>query len=221
LNKTIDAALELKELTDSGSFSGMASVFGELDSVNDIIEPGAFTKSLKDHREKDRMPALLWQHDTREPIGAIRDIVETSKGLEIKKADLFIDEIPKARQAHKLLKEKAISGLSIGFRLKDSEIDKSSGARLIKQVDLFEVSLVTFPALDSARVSNVKAAAEKLGCGEIPTERELEALLRDAGLSKKMAKTLMAGGYNGLDRRDADTEAEAIRELINKIAGDF
>lgn len=219
MDRHLDAALELKQLSETGTFEGMASLFGVIDSMDDVVERGAFSKTLKAHREKNRMPALLWQHDAREPIGVFREIFENDAGLVVK-GELFIDDIPRARQAHKLMKENALSGLSIGFRLIDSEIDPKQGVRRIKEVDLFEVSLVTFPALDSARVANVKAALRKLDGDDIPTEREFEAFLRDAGLSKKQSKAFLALGYAGLTQRDADdgeTLVTALQHLVSVI----
>lgn len=214
-NEHLDFAFELKALDDEavGSFEGYASVFGETDQVNDIVAQGAFKRTLRQHRGKKRMPALLWQHDTREPIGVWKQMKEDDTGL-LGKGKLFVDEIPRARQAHALMKENGLSGLSIGFRTVKSSVDDRKGVRTLLDVDLFEVSLVTFPALDSARVSAVKGHK---------TIREFESFLRDeGGYSLAAAKTIASGGFKALsDFRDEDAggeRAEIVQRLMARLS---
>lgn len=190
---TFDAHFELKALSDDGTFEGYASVFDVEDDMRDVVAAGAFKKSLAAHRKAGRMPALLWQHDRAEPIGGWLDVREDATGLYVK-GRLFIADIPRARQAHALLKGGGLSGLSIGFRTVQAEIDENTGIRKLIEIDLFEVSLVTFPALESARVHSVKTAA-----GTYPSAREVEHRLRGAGFSRRQAKALMARGHKGLE----------------------
>jgi hypothetical protein len=150
-----DRPFELKFLSEAGVFEGYASVFNVTDSVNDVIVPGAFKESLNKFHEMKRLPPLLWQHDSLEPIGAWREMYEDGHGLFVK-GELFVNTIPLAKEAYKLLKENVVTGLSIGYRVRDSHRDKKNGVRVLTQVDLLEVSLVTFPANDQARVSGVK-----------------------------------------------------------------
>lgn len=152
------------------------------------------------------MPPLLWQHDMKQPIGVWEKMHEDSHGLYAT-GRLFIQDIARAREAYKLLREKVVTGLSIGYRVKDSHIDPKSGARILAAVELLEVSMVTFPANDMARVSLVKSALEG---GRIPSSREFEAFLREAGFSRKQAKGVLAQGYKSLNPRDADIEEESV-----------
>jgi HK97 family phage prohead protease len=153
--KTLDASLTIKRMFEEGGFEGYASVFEVEDAMGDVIARGAFRRSLSDYRRRGLMPAMLWQHDSREPIGAWQELDEDANGLKVR-GRLFIDEIPRARQAHALLKGGGLSGLSIGFHSVAGEIDASSGLRHLYDIELLEISLVTFPAADLARVSAVK-----------------------------------------------------------------
>lgn len=215
--KILDAAFDLRALADNGRFEGYASVFDEIDSVRDRVASGAFADTLRAHRRKGRLPPMLWQHDAREPIGVWREMFEDKRGLFVR-GELFVNDIPRARQAYKLMQEKAISGLSIGFRVLESDLDPKTGSRTLTKIDLMEVSMVTFPALENARVSSVKNA---LSSGIVPGEREVEAFLRDAGFSRQQAKGFIASGYKAVAQRDAvengHDEIEAVRLLTEKI----
>ncbi len=216
--ETLDFAADIKAISDGdakGTFEGYGSVFGVEDFVRDIVAAGAFKKTIRAHKRKGRMPALLWQHDTREPIGVWDQMKEDGKGLYVK-GRLLVDDVPKARQAHALLKENGISGLSIGFRTVMSEMNEKTGVRTLTEIELFETSLVTFPALDSARVDAVKAEdiRDIIEDGETPDQKTLEAYLRDAGLSRREAKAFLSLGYQGL----IDVVAEKNQTL--RDAGD-
>ncbi|MCV5332626.1 HK97 family phage prohead protease, partial [Escherichia coli] len=102
---------------------------------------------------------------------------------------------------HAHMKAGSLTGLSIGYVLKDWEYDRTKEAFLLKEIDLWEVSLVTFPSNDEARISDVKNA---LARGEIPEQKKIERVLRDVGLSRTQAKAFMAGSYGNLSQRDAD-----------------
>lgn len=209
--KTLDHEFELKALSETGEFEGLASVFNVEDQVRDIVAPGAFKKSLRAAKRRGRMPALLWQHDSREPIGAWLDMRETDEGLYAK-GKLLINEIPRAKQAHALLQAGGLSGLSIGFQTIMSEMNDKTGVRTLTEVELWEVSLVTFPALDVARVANVKA---KIAGGDVPTRREMEYwLTREIGCSRKRARALLSGGYEEFAvTQDADgDEADEVTQ---------
>ena len=138
---------ELKGITEEGIFEGYASIFNKPDSYNEIVEPGAFTKSLK---EKDFFP-MCWYHDPRDPIG-IAYLVEDGKGLKMK-GELNL-EVQSAREKYSLMKQKAIRGLSFGFKvIKDTW---EGVARKLKEVKLYEVSPCTFPVHPKALISAVK-----------------------------------------------------------------
>ncbi len=147
---------DIKSLKDDGSFSGYASLFDETDSYGDRTMPGCFKKSLRRHKKAGHMPPMLWQHRSDYPIGTWPVMREDKTGLFVE-GQLEL-EVKKAREAHALLKSGAISGLSIGFRTVNSVWNKVDHVRELIDVDLWEVSLVTFPALTSARVGDVKHA---------------------------------------------------------------
>ncbi len=157
-HKHFDGRFELKFLAETGTFEGYAAVFNVVDRVHDKITPGAFRDSLAGYRKSGRLPPLLWQHEALEPVGAWREMYEDNHGL-FAKGDLFINDIPLAKKAYKLLKENAVTGLSIGYRTQESYLERKSGIRVLTKVDLLEVSLVTFPANERARVIGVKGAA--------------------------------------------------------------
>lgn len=210
LKKRLDTPLKIKSVSETGEFTGYGSIFGVKDSDSDIVEPGAFTKSLEKWSEKQSLPALLWQHKHDEPIGIYTKMQEDESGLYVE-GRLLIDDDPVAKRAHAHLKAGSVTGLSIGYALKEYDWDKTKDAYLLKEIDLWEVSLVTFPANDQARIDEVKSALEH---GEIPSEKTIERALRDVGFSRSQAKKFMAKGFNGL--RDADEKAD-LSTLINKI----
>ena len=199
MTDTFHSPFELKFLQETGVFEGYASVFDVTDSVNDKIAAGAFEQSLAAHKADGRLPPLLWQHDPRQPIGAWREMREDAHGLFVK-GELFVNDITRAKEAYRLLCENVVTGLSIGYRTKTSHRDKKSGVRVLTEVELLEVSMVTFPANEFARVSRVKS---QLSTGAVPSTREFEAFLRDAGFSRRQAKGFIAHGYKSLALRDA------------------
>lgn len=207
-----DVPLVIKSVSDSGEFTGYGSVFGVKDSYSDIVVPGAFAASLARWSERGRLPALLWQHDMAEPIGIYTKMHEDETGLYVE-GRLLIDADPLAKRAHAHMKAGSLTGLSIGFILDDYEYDKQKEAFLLKQIDLWEVSLVTFPANDEARISNVKNA---LATGGNPAPSLVERALRDVGFSRQQAKAFMADGYKAIRPRDAD-ESAALQYLKSII----
>jgi uncharacterized protein len=158
LPEQFSTPFELKRLAETGQFEGYAAVFGVTDNANDRIAPGAFAETLRNAKAEGRLPPLLWQHDAAEPIGAWREMTEDAHGLYVK-GELFIHDIPRAREAYKLLREKVVTGLSIGYRAKEARREAGTGARVLDAIELLEVSMVTFPANEQARVRRVKADA--------------------------------------------------------------
>jgi HK97 family phage prohead protease len=138
-----------------GRFEGYASVFNVVDGGNDLVLPGAFRNSLRDRGP--RGIKLLWQHDPREPVGVIEDIAEDNYGLFVR--GRLLAGVRRAGEAWGLVKSGALDGLSIGFHAVTAD-RRADGRRVLKQVDLWEVSLVTFPMNDRARILSLKG--EKL-----------------------------------------------------------
>jgi HK97 family phage prohead protease len=207
--------LDLKSLTDAGTFTGYGSVFSTADKVRDVVEPGAFEKSLKLWQSNGRSVPVLWQHKTDEPIGTWDDLEEDDYGL-LGTAGLWLEEAPYARLAHKGMKTKAITGLSIGYRVKREEFDKKSGNNRLLELDLVEISVVTNPAHDDARIEGVKSIIE---AGKLPTLPEFEKALREAfGFSKTQAKAIAGNGLSKLlDRCEADGEKGDVTETLRVL----
>jgi HK97 family phage prohead protease len=218
--KRLAAPLEIKAVSEEGRIEGYASVFGVVDTDGDIVMPGAFRDSIMG---KERVP-MLWQHDSAEPIGVWDQMAEDEYGLKVA-GRLLVNDVMKAREARALAMEGALGGLSIGFMVQGYKPrqDDKRGLEITK-ADLWETSLVTFPANPAAKISAVKAAIEQ---GRIPTKREVEAMLtRDAGLSRSQARALMASGYDGLagttqdaGSEDEDIFAKALEGLVLDIKG--
>ena len=150
-----DFAFEIKAVQEDGFFSGYASVFGLVDGDQDVVLKGAFSASLASWSSKNRLPSLLWQHRQGEPIGVYTKMVEDEIGLYVE-GRLALKTV-RGAEAYELMKMQAVNGLSIGFVPRDDSYDRVTGVRSLKQVDLWEVSVVTFPANDASRVGNVKA----------------------------------------------------------------
>ena len=182
--KHFDVGFEIKAVNADGTVEGYGSVFGVRDNYDDVIAKGAFIQSLKDHKAAGTMPAMLWQHDADKPIGVWTDMVEDEKGLRIK-GQLAMETV-KGKEAHALLKMGALNGLSIGFMSKEWAYDRETEVRTLTAIDLWEVSLVTFPANEKARVTNVKSA------DEMATPKDAEKALRDAGFSKSDATAFVS-----------------------------
>jgi HK97 family phage prohead protease len=215
--KMLDAPFEIKKLQEDGSFEGYGSVFNVADSDSEVIVPGAFKNSLLRWNAKGRKPPLLWQHQQQEPIGVFTDLGEDAKGLRV--AGQLVLESQRGAEAYALLKAGAVTGLSIGFQdvPGGSDYDRKRGVRVIKDLNLWEVSLVTFPANDEARIGAVKASFRS---GEVPHVRVLETALREElGFSHKQAKAFISGGYKALVPIDAAESLGAIGSLIAKLKG--
>lgn len=145
--------LDTKAIGDDGTFEGYASVFGHVDSHRDVIEVGAFKSSLAE-RPVSRVK-MLRQHRQDEPIGVWIAAAEDSKGLHVK--GRLIREVPLAAQTYALMKEGALDQLSIGFRTKRDRFDRKAAVRHVEEVDLREISIVTFGSNDKAAISAVKS----------------------------------------------------------------
>ena len=204
-HKTLDVAFEIKAVSDDGLFSGYGSVFGNIDSGGDVVHSGAFAKSIEEWEGRKRMPPVLWNHDRNEPIGVYTSIREDEKGLYVE-GKLLVNEVQRAREIHALMKAGALDGMSIGYSVRNREKDRATGVTHLKELRLFEVSIVTFPMNEESRVDAVKAALEE---GALPTLPEFEKFLREAGFSKTQATAIASGGLVKLLRSESgDTEAK-------------
>lgn len=151
-DETKAVACDLKAVDADGSFSGYASRFGVVDLGRDLVLPGAFAESLA--RRGPRGIKLLFQHDPAEPIGVWLELREDAHGLFVR--GRILPEVERGREVLALMRAGALDGLSIGFRTVEGRTEPKSGVRRLSRVDLWEVSIVTFPMLPEARVSAVK-----------------------------------------------------------------
>lgn len=209
---------EVKEGTGDekgkGIIIGYGSVFGNVDLHNDVVDRGAFRKSLQ-----KRLPALLLHHSSRDPAGVWLEASEDDKGLLLK-GHLNM-EVQKAREAFHLARQGALKGLSIGFFTRKDRIE--DGVRHIEEAELLEVSMVTFPANERALLTGTKGGPK--------TERELEAALRDLGYGQTQAKAIVAEGFKGFlamqrdavsvddVQRDADAIVDKLKNLTDTLKG--
>jgi HK97 family phage prohead protease len=217
--------IDTKAITDQGDFEGYLSVFGNVDQGGDIVMPGAFTASLQ--RRPPSKVKLLLHHDTRRIAGTWTDLVEDNYGLKAKGRLLLTTT--DGREAYEQMKVGALDGLSIGYRTLADEIDRATGTRKLKTLDLMEGSICTFPMNPEATVSTVKSIAD------FTTQdwRDLEAALRDEGLSRADAVKAVSGFKSWLQRdaggpdqtpRDEATPADtatllALRRLAATLRG--
>ena len=206
IKSSIKAYNDDEEDKNYGTFEGYGSVFGNKDLGNDVIEAGAFAKSLK--RRKPQNVKLLYQHKSDMPIGVFDEIKEDEHGLVVK--GRLALKTQAGAEAYELLKMGALDGLSIGFRVNPKEVsyDKRGNKRIIKEVDLMEVSLVTFPMNPQATVRSVK--------GEEISIREWENGMRDAfSLSRSEAKMAAKAVTDAFGQRDVDTNVELVDAIKN------
>jgi len=207
-------SLQIKATGDDGSIEGYGSVFGVRDNYDDVIAKGAFIASLSDHKAAGTMPAMLWQHEADEPIGIWTEMTEDAKGLRVK-GQLCL-ETSQGKEAHALLKMGAINGLSIGFMSKQWAYDQQADIRTLTEIDLWEVSLVTFPANEKARITNVKSS------DELVTPKDAEKALRDAGFSKSdatafVSRVMRMGEARSESANSTAVAIKAANRLLNSL----
>ena len=205
MKKIIECPMELKAIGDTGTFSGYASIFGNVDSGGDIMERGAFKEF---HKTRDGKVLILYQHSSRDPIGKA-DVRQDDKGLYFDGQLVMDDAI--ARKAYSGMKAGTIDAMSFGFDvLPGGATITEAGIRKVTAVKLWEISPVTFGMNELARIEAVKAAQQ------VTNIREFEDFLRDVGgFSKAQAKLLASGGWKAMpDQRDVDGEADQEQRYL-------
>lgn len=213
--KHLTRPFEVKSIADDGTFEGYGSVFNVLDSYRDIVAPGAFAASLSKHKSENSAPALLWQHNPHEPVGVWRSVSEDAHGLKMT-GELALGT-QRGREAYELLKMGAVRGLSIGFSVPPggAEYNDATDVMVLKAIDLWETSIVTFPANPSAQVTDVRAALDR---GSLPTLREFEEyLMREAGFTRSQTQAIVHEGYKSLLTREAETDVAEITRLLDNM----
>ena len=217
----LELDIDTKALTDQGEFEGYASIFGNVDRGGDIVVAGAFAESLR-ARPAGKVKMLL-HHDSRRICGVWSEIAEDSRGLRVKGRLLLTTQ--DGKETYELMRAGALDAMSIGYRTLLDEIDRTTNVRKLLKVDLREVSIVTFPMNERCTVGAVKTQLS-LSSDDL---RELEAALRDEGLSRTDAVTAVSGfkawlqrdaGEPDRDQRDAVTPADvaAIEAVFQGFA---
>lgn len=188
----------------SGRIAGYGAVFGNVDVFNERVLPGAFTKSLAEHKARGSLIKMLWQHRVDAPIGHWDRAAEDSKGLYVEgKINLATTA---GRDAYEHVKAGDVDTLSIGYREKQTQ-QNSDGVRDLIELDVYEVSPVTFAANREAVISTVKAAK---------SQSELIDMLRAGGLSRQAAKLVAAGGWKALSKSN-QVDGAAVSRLVAQI----
>lgn len=205
--KVLSFELEAKASSGSdeqnyGYFEGYGSVFNVVDSYREAVDKGAFVESLK-----KKMPKLLIQHSSGMVGGKFLEAREDEKGLYLR-GQLNL-KVQHAREAYELIKDGSFSGMSIGFQVQEEEQDKTTGVTHLKKVDLWEVSLVTFPANEAANVERVKSAPA--------TIRSFEDCLRDAGFSRGDAEYIALNGFRSYEARRDGGDLSAVVTALESV----
>lgn len=225
MNQILTVPLELKAISGR-KLEGHGAIFGNVDHGGDIVIPGAFKKSLAEHKRDGTMPQMFWMHDPTQVPGMWESMAEDEEGLAVSGvlADTTLGNDMKT-----LAGMKAVRGLSIGYAATDVDYDRH-GNRLLKQVHLAEVSLVSMAMNPLAQIESVKARLSASG-EYVPTEREFERVFREAGCSKNVSRMLVAklfdsdpGGMPDGRRWDAgnvDDEVEAAAAAFRAMAGKY
>nr|WP_303682657.1 HK97 family phage prohead protease [Brevundimonas naejangsanensis] len=214
--KNAGVALDIKAIGDDGVIEGYASVWDKVDSYNEAVERGAFKQSLAAARREKRSIKMLYQHDSFQPIGVWDDLDEDDTGLRVK-GRILKDASVKAAETYALNREGALDELSIGYREVETKKDPARpGVLLLKQLNLREVSVVTFGALSvAARIDSVKSI---LDGGDLPTVRQFEEHLRDAGFSKSLAAAIAAKATPHL-RGEPEAKADDALDFLKALRG--
>ncbi len=204
-----DYRFELKAVDgEEGVIEGYGAYLGNQDRVGDIIEKGAFLKAIRKHKSGDMAVKMLWQHDYRRPVGVWGDMREDEKGLYVK--GRIITQSQDGSSAYALIKGGAIDGLSIGFVPVNWTVDSKTGIRTIHEVELYEISLVTFPANEKARIQSVKNDLPK-------TIREFEEFLRDAGFARGEAKRVSLYGFERKRDVDLSNDIKSLNKALDSL----
>lgn len=201
-----------------GTVRGYGSIFGAVDSYGEMTMPGCFKKSLAQWRKSKRPIKMLWNHSSLEPIGGWYEFEEDEKGLRL--VGRLNLEVARARETYSLIKAREIDGLSIGyFEVKVDPYDYDSDEpRKLYELDLREVSPVTFPALKEAQLDPIKAKRMR---GELLSIREYETALREKfGWSRAFAEDVATLGYKSVLLREQGPDAvpdQAVAEEIKSL----
>lgn len=197
----------------AGVFRGHGAIFDSVDLGGDLIEPGAFSETLAEIKSRGVPLPLLWAHDQHTPVGKFSDLREDDIGLRVE--GRLTLKTKAAQEAYALLQDRAVTGLSIGYGIRKGGSEQKGDIRILKNLDLHEISLVAIPMHRDARITHVKSA---LDCQH---PRELERLLRDKlGLSSRKAIACanamwpIVAGDDEIDPNDIVAEIASINSFL-------
>jgi len=211
MKASITVPLEIKAL-ETRQFEGHGSIFGNVDLGGDVVLPGAFKKTLAKHKKDGALPQMFWMHQMDKVPGMWLKMDEDERGLYVKGE---LAPTPLGDEMHALLSMKAVRGLSIGYVTEDYDYS-NSGDRLLKEVDLWEVSIVSLAMNPLAQVESAKSRLSKSGeYVPEPSEmkRNVERALRDVGYSKLLSKKLVSKMFD-------DDSGETLEELLLRDVGE-
>ena len=209
--KLLARPFRVQSTDEAGAFEGHGAIFNDLHQTSsyaldpdwkDRIMPGAFKKTLETHTRMGTLPAMLYMHERGNVVGAWHDMGEVGAGLHAKGQVAMSARTVGGASLHELMKMGALNALSIGFRVRQSTLIQDKKIREIQDVELNELSIVDVPGIPRARITDVKTGLTRIDM--------LERVLRDAGLSRREAKALLAKGFNAL--RDAEADDEPTTE---------
>lgn len=193
-----------------GRISGYASVYTNVDNGFDQVMPGAFTESVKAINAGNQSLPILWQHRQDEPIGMWDIVADFDDRLEV--SGKLIKGVTRADDTYKLLEAGAVNGLSIGYRT--TKATKNNGVREIREAKLFEVSVVTFPMNELARVNGVKSDFNL---------EDVKAVLIEGGFDEEVALAVAEHGFDGamkmLGKTKPEPQAPELTALLTKLQG--
>lgn len=208
MSKYLTTSLEIKNLDDR-EFEGHGSIFGNEDLGGDIVLPGAFKRTLAKHQKDGALPQMFWMHDPSRVAGKWTSMHEDDDGLHVKG---ILADTPLGNEIRTLLKMDAVKGLSIGYRTVKDAFD-GAGRRLLKELELWEVSVVSLPMNPLAQVAHAKSQLSASG-EYVPTPREFEHALRDVGCSQRVAKTIISKMNDGEERDVITVTDDAERDAL-------
>lgn len=217
--ETLHTEFKFSSIEEDGTIAGYGSVYDNIDKGGDVITKGAFDKSLAEFKAQGKTPKMLWQHDPSQPIGIWKSIVSDEKGIRVE--GQILESISKGKETLAMLRAGIVDGLSIGYQTVKASREQKDGrtVRVLKELNLWEVSVVTFPMNALATVTDVK---------QLQSPRDVESILRKAGVPVNFAKLVAIHGYDeavnrlNSDYRDDDDEAKRqkdIKELMASLNG--
>lgn len=205
--------LEIKSLANR-EFEGYGSTFKNVDHGGDIVMPGAFKRTLAEHRKEKSLLPMLWMHNPDQVIGKWQDMREDDHGLLVRG---ILAETPQGDEIHTLLKMEAVRGMSIGFQTVDQDFD-NDGNRLLKEIRLWELSVVSMPMNPKAQIEHVKSRLSAKG-EYVPTvaemammKRDLEQWFKGRGFSRALATKYASNIFKD---SSATPESDDLPEVIS------